>query len=149
MKTIDLRSDTVTRPCAEMRQAMATAAVGDDVLGDDPTVQELEAEVARLFEKEASLFVPSGTMGNQICLKAHSRPGWELLCERECHIVNYEAGAPAELSSLMVNLLDSERGMIPAATVRRHVRPVDIHCPRTKLVELEITTDNIQHQKQK
>src|SRR3972149_3913295 len=82
MKTIDLRSDTVTRPSDEMRRAMATAEVGDDVLGDDPTVKRLEQYVADLFEREASLYVPSGTMANQICLKANSRPGWELLCER-------------------------------------------------------------------
>ncbi|HOP07336.1 MAG TPA: GntG family PLP-dependent aldolase [candidate division Zixibacteria bacterium] len=139
MKPIDLRSDTVTRPGAAMRQAMATAEVGDDVLGDDPTVIELETYCADLFKFEAALFVPSGTMGNQVCLKTHTEPGWELLCERECHIVNYEVGAPALLSHLMINLLDSERGMLTADQIRANVRAIDIHCPRTRIVALENT----------
>ncbi len=139
MNTIDLRSDTVTKPSPEMRQAMATAEVGDDVLGDDPTVKELEKYVAGLFEREASLYVPSGTMGNQICLKANSRRGWELLCERECHVVNYEAGGPVVHAGLLVNLLTTERGMIPAELVRESVRPINVHCPETKIVALENT----------
>ena len=139
MKTIDLRSDTVTRPSPEMRQAMATAEVGDDVLGDDPTVKALEKYVAGLFELEASLFVPSGTMGNQICLKANSRRGWELLCERECHVVNYEAGGPVVHSGLLVNMLTTERGMIPAELIRQSVRSKNIHSPETKIVALENT----------
>ncbi|MCK4572746.1 MAG: hypothetical protein KAU36_00170, partial [candidate division Zixibacteria bacterium] len=102
MKTIDLRSDTVTRPSAAMRRAIANAEVGDDVFGDDPTVKELERYVAELLGKEAALFVPSGTMGNQICLKAHSRRGWEMLCDRECHVVNYEAAGPVVHSGLLI-----------------------------------------------
>jgi len=139
MKNIDLRSDTVTKPSPEMRRAMAEAEVGDDVLGDDPTVRELEQYVAVLFEREASLFVPSGTMGNQICLKANSRHGWELLCERQCHVVNYEAGGPVVHSGLLVNLLTTERGMIPAELIRQSIRPKNVHCPETKLVALENT----------
>jgi len=139
MKVIDLRSDTVTRPSAEMRQAMFTAEVGDDVFGDDPTVKELESYVAGLFEREASLFVPSGTMANQICLKAHSQPGWELLCDRECHLVNYEAAGPAVHSGLLVNLLTTERGMLTAEMVRTNIRPKNLHCPETKMVALENT----------
>ncbi|MBU0983794.1 MAG: aminotransferase class I/II-fold pyridoxal phosphate-dependent enzyme [candidate division Zixibacteria bacterium] len=139
MKTIDIRSDTVTKPSPEMRQVIASAEVGDDVLGDDPTVQELERYVADLFEKEASLFVPSGTMGNQVALRSHSHRGWELLCDRECHIVNYEAAAPVIHSGLLVNLISTDRGMITADTVRSLIRPKNIHCPETKMVALENT----------
>ena len=115
------------------------AELGDDVLGDDPTVQALEEYSAKLFETEAAVFVPSGTMGNQICLKAHSEVGWELLCERECHIVNYEVAGPVVHSGLLVNLLTTEHGMIPADTIRNSVRPLNIHCPLTKMVALENT----------
>lgn len=120
-----------------MRQAILTAEVGDDVFGDDPTVKELEAYVADLFKLKASLFVPSGTMGNQICLKVHSQPGWELLCDRESHIVNYEVAGPAVHSGLLVNLLTTERGMITADMIRNNIRPDNIHCPQTRLVSLE------------
>ncbi|MFH1373349.1 MAG: GntG family PLP-dependent aldolase [bacterium] len=137
MKVIDLRSDTVTRPSSEMRQAMFTAEVGDDVFGDDPTVKELENYVAGLFEREAALFVPSGTMGNQVCLKAHSQPGWELLCDRQSHIINYEVAGPVVHSGLLVNLLDTERGTITSDMIRDNIRPVNLHCPLTKLVSLE------------
>lgn len=139
MKIIDMRSDTVTKPSAEMRQAIATAEVGDDVFGDDPTVQELEKFVASLFEREASLYVPSGTMANQICLKAHTQPGWELLCDRECHMVNYEVAGPAVHAGLLVNLLTTERGMVTAEMVRANIRPKNLHCPETKIVALENT----------
>ncbi|MFQ6008180.1 MAG: threonine aldolase family protein [Candidatus Zixiibacteriota bacterium] len=139
MKVIDLRSDTVTRPSPEMRRLIATAEVGDDVFGDDPTVIELEAYVAELFKREAALFVPSGTMANQISLKAHSQPGWELLCDRNCHIVNYEVAGPAVHSGLLVNLLTTERGIVTAEMVRKNIRPKNIHCPETKIVALENT----------
>jgi threonine aldolase len=139
MRTIDLRSDTVTRPSEEMRQVMARAEVGDDVFGDDPSVNALQEYVADLFEVEAALYVPSGTMSNQICLRAHSRPGWELLCDRQCHIVNYEQAGPAVHSGLLVNLLTTHHGMVTADMVRRSVRPVNLHTPITKLVALENT----------
>ncbi|MEA1979956.1 MAG: GntG family PLP-dependent aldolase [candidate division Zixibacteria bacterium] len=139
MKTIDLRSDTVTKPSQEMLQAIINAEVGDDVLGDDPTVKELEMYVANLFDREASLYVPSGTMANQIALKVNSLIGWELLCERDCHIVNYEAAGPVVHSGLLINLLNTERGMILAETIRQNVRPINIHCPLTKMVALENT----------
>lgn len=139
MNIIDLRSDTVTRPSPAMRQAMANAEVGDDVFGDDPTVKELESYVARLFGKEAGLYVPSGTMSNQISLKAISQRGWELLCDRECHIVNYEVAGPVVHSGLLVNLLTTDRGMLTAEVVRENVRPKNIHVPETKIVELENT----------
>ncbi|UCD65232.1 MAG: low specificity L-threonine aldolase [Candidatus Zixiibacteriota bacterium] len=139
MKTIDLRSDTVTRPSPEMRQVMMTAEVGDDVFGDDPTVIKLEEYVAALFEKEAALYVPSGTMANQVCLRANSQPGWELLCDRECHIVNYEVAGPVVHSGLLVNLITTEYGMISAEVVRHSIRPKNVHCPLTKMVALENT----------
>lgn len=136
---IDLRSDTVTKPDAGMRRAMAEAEVGDDVFSDDPTVNRLQERVAELFGKEAALFTPSGTMANQIVFKTIARPGWEILCERECHIANYEVGGPAVHSGLMVNLLPSERGFFTAEQVRSAIRPINEHCPLTKIVELENT----------
>lgn len=122
-----------------MRECIARAEVGDDVHGDDPTVNKLEAVTADLFGVEASIFVPSGTMGNQVALKAHSQPGWEILCERECHIANYEAAGPAVHSQLLVNLITTERGMITADMIRPMIRPVNLHSPLTKMVELENT----------
>lgn len=136
---IDLRSDTVTKPDAGMRKAMAEAEVGDDVFNGDPTVNRLQDRIAELFGKEAALFTPSGTMANQIVFKAIARPGWELLCERECHIGSYEAGGPAAHSGLMVNFLPSERGFFSAEQVRDSIRPINEHCPLTKIVELENT----------
>lgn len=139
MKTIDFRSDTVTKPSTAMRQAMANAEVGDDVFGDDPTVLELERHVARLFEREAALYVPSGTIANQVSLKAISQRGWELLCDRECHIVNYECGGPAVHSGLLVNFITTERGLIPPDVVRKSVRSKNLHHPETHIVALENT----------
>ncbi len=137
MKTIDLRSDTVTKPSQAMRQAMLTAEVGDDVFGDDPTVIELESFIAELFGRDSSLFVPSGTMANQICLKTNSQPGWELLCERECHLVNYEVAGPAVHAGLLVNLLTTASGSLTAELVRENIRPKNIHSPLTKIVAVE------------
>lgn len=139
MKPIDFRSDTITRPSPEMRRAMYEAEVGDDVLGDDPTVKELEHYVAGLFEREASLFVPSGTMGNQICLKVLGNPGWELLCDRECHVVNYEVAGPVIHAGLLVNMITTDKGMLTADVVRSMIRPKSLHTPETRLVTLENT----------
>jgi threonine aldolase len=139
MKTIDLRSDTVTRPSAAMRQAMATAEVGDDVFKDDPTVAKLESTVAKLFDREAGLYVPSGTMSNQISFKVHSKRGDELLCERQCHVVNYECAGPVIHSGLLINLITTDRGMLTADVVRANIRPKNIHIPATRLVALENT----------
>ena len=122
-----------------MRQAMANAEVGDDVFGDDPTVIELQNYIAKLFGREASLYVPSGTMANQITLKTISRRGWEMICERECHIVNYECGGPAVHSGLLVNFITTEKGMIPAEVVRKSVRAKNLHHPETRIVALENT----------
>ena len=103
---IDLRSDTVTQPTAEMRAAIAHAPVGDDVLGDDPTVNQLEDTVAALLGKEAAVYMPSGTMTNQVALRTHTEPGDEIILESQAHIYFYEAGGPAALSGVMCKLID-------------------------------------------
>lgn len=136
---IDLRSDTVTRPTEAMRQAMAEADVGDDVLGDDPTVNALEARTADLLGKEASVFMPSGTMTNQVAIRCHTQPGDELFAHRESHVVWYEAGAPAALSGVMCNLLEGPRGQFTARALRQAVRPANVHHPRPRLLCLENT----------
>jgi threonine aldolase len=107
---IDLRSDTVTRPTAEMRAAIASAEVGDDVLGDDPTVQRLEARAAELLGKPAAVYVPSGTMANQLAIRAQTEPGDEIIADANTHIFHYETGAPAALSGCLLNLVPGARG---------------------------------------
>jgi threonine aldolase len=138
-RIVDLRSDTITRPTAALRQAMATAEVGDDVFGDDPTVQRLEARVADLLGKEAALFVPSGTMANQLAIRVHTQPGDEVLVEAQAHIYYYEAGAPAALSGVMCRCLNGTRGVFSAADLEAALRPADVHFPPTRLVCLENT----------
>lgn len=137
MHTVDLRSDTVTRPSEAMRQAMATAEVGDDVFGDDPTVNALQAKVAAMFGKGAALFVPSGTMGNQAAINAHVEPGDEILFEAGAHIFNYEVAAPAALSGALTHPIVGRRGVITAEDVRARIRSADVHNPRTRLVSIE------------
>ena len=107
---VDLRSDTVTKPSAAMREAMAAAVVGDDVYGEDPTVNELQRRVAELLDKEEALFVPSGTMANQIAIRSQTHHGDEIVMERTCHPFNFESGAIAALSGVQVNLVDGDRG---------------------------------------
>jgi threonine aldolase len=136
---IDLRSDTVTRPTPGMRAAMAAAEVGDDVFHEDPTVNELEERVARLLGKEAALFVPSGTMSNQIAIRVHTQPGDELLCDVNAHIYLYEAGAPAVLSGVTCRTLEGEHGILDPSQLEGKVRPVNDHSVRTRLVCLENT----------
>ncbi len=136
---IDLRSDTVTRPTGEMRRAMADAAVGDDVLGDDPTVRQLEQRTAAVLAKEAAVFMPSGTMSNQVAVRAHTEPGDEILMDREAHMYYYEGGAPAALSGATCRLLPGERGVFSPADVRAAIRPANVHFPRTRLVCVENT----------
>lgn len=138
-QVIDLRSDTVTQPTPEMRRVMAEAHVGDDVFGDDPTVNRLEDMVANLLGKEAALFVPSGTMANQVSIRAHTQPGDEIICHRMSHVYQYEAGAPAVLSGCMFALLEGDRGVFTAEDVRRAVRADDVHFPRTSLIVIENT----------
>lgn len=136
---IDLRSDTVTKPTPAMRAAMAAAEVGDDVFFEDPTVNRLQERVAALLGKEAALFVPSGTMSNQVCVKAHTQPGDELLLETACHIYNYEAGGPAVLSGVMCRTIDGDFGILDVSQLVDKIRPDNEHLVRTRLVCLENT----------
>src|ERR1700694_645743 len=122
---IDLRSDTVTKPTPAMRAAMSAAEVGDDVFGEDPTVNHLEERIADLLGKEAALYVPSGTMSNQICVKAHTQPGDELLCDLNCHIYNYEAGGPAVLAGVTCRTLDGDFGILELSHVEDKMRAQD------------------------
>jgi len=137
--SIDLRSDTVTRPTPGMRAAMSAAEVGDDVFGEDPTVNRLQERLAHLLGKDAALFVPSGTMSNQICVKIHTQPGDELLCEANCHIYNFEAGGPAVLSGVTCRTLEGDYGVLDVSQLDDKVRPVNDHLVRTRLVCLENT----------
>src|SRR5262249_15764154 len=136
---VDLRSDTVTRPTPAMRAAMNAAELGDDVFHEDPTVNRLEERVATFLGKEAALYVPSGTMSNQICVKVHTQPGDEILCEAGCHIFNYEAGAPAVLSGVMCRTIEGDYGVLDVSQLEDKVRPIDVHCLRSRLVALENT----------
>lgn len=139
LNPIDLRSDTVTKPTPAMREAMAHAEVGDDVLGDDPTVKELEAETAAFLGKEAALFTPSGTMANQLAIRTQTEPGDEILVESNAHIYYYEGGAPAALSGVMCRCLNGQRGIFTGADLESALRPADPHFPRTRLVCVENT----------
>src|SRR4030043_87208 len=112
---IDLRSDTVTKPSPDMRKAMAEAEVGDDVYGEDPTVNTLQEKVANLLGKEAALFVPSGTMANQLAIKTHTQPGDEVIIEASSHPYNFEGGAGAALSGIQFYLLKGDRGIFEAS----------------------------------
>ena len=136
---IDLRSDTVTRPTEGMRRAMLEAPVGDDVFGEDPTVNRLEEYVADLLGKEAALYAPSGTMTNQIGVQVNTNRGEEVLLHEGSHIFVYEAGAPAILSSVQLRTLSGENGILDPETVRVAVRPRDVHFPRSSLLCLENT----------
>ncbi|MGA1016868.1 MAG: threonine aldolase family protein [Phycisphaerales bacterium] len=143
--TVDLRSDTVTRPTPAMMQAMFAAELGDDVLGDDPTVKRLEARVAELLGMEAALFTPSGTMANQLAIRTVCEPGDEILCHRDSHILHYETGGPAALSGCIVTTLDGgdglPRGVFGGEGVEQSVRPLDQHDPVTRMVVVENTVN--------
>jgi len=139
MKKIDLRSDTMTQPSDEMRRAMATALVGDDVWGEDPTIIRLQEVAAELLGKEASLFVPSGTMANQISMRILCRPGDEVICETESHCYRAEATGGAVLSGLSFFPLPGERGIIQAEQVATAFQIDDVHYPISRLVALENT----------
>jgi threonine aldolase len=136
---IDLRSDTVTRPTPAMRQAIATAEVGDDVLGDDPTVIALQERVAHIMGKEAACFVPSGTMANQTAIRAHTEPGDEIIAHLDSHIIHYETGAPAALSGVMIRPLSGDAGLFDAPDVEHALRPDNCHSPRSRLLIVENT----------
>ena len=136
---IDLRSDTITKPTPEMRQAIFEAEVGDDVFGDDPSVNELEESVAKLLDKEAAVFMPSGTMANQVAIRCHTEPGDEVILDRSAHIFYYESGAPAALSGVSLNLVSSKRGIFKADDVSDILRPKGKWFSPSKLICIENT----------
>lgn len=136
---IDLRSDTVTKPTAGMKDFMFNALVGDDVWREDPTATQLEAKVAELFNKEAALFVPSGSMGNQICLKVLTEPGDEIIAESQAHIYFYETAAPSIISRIQVRTVESPTGEMPIDAVEETIREDIYYMPKTKLIALENT----------
>lgn len=136
---IDLRSDTVTRPTPGMKEAMFAAAVGDDVFGEDPTVNALQEKAAALLGKEAALFVASGTMGNQLSIKAHTQPGDEVITEAGAHCMNFEGGAGAAFSGVQFMGLAGNRGVFEAAQVEAGIRVDDVHFPVSRLVVVENT----------
>ncbi|MCU0442129.1 MAG: low-specificity L-threonine aldolase [Bacteroidia bacterium] len=136
---IDLRSDTLTKPTAHMLEAMMAASVGDDVYGEDESVNALQKHVANLFGKEAALFCPSGTMANQIAIKLHTQPGDELICADQSHVYKYEGGGVAFHSGVQVKLLQAERGRLAPDAVVEAINPNDPHFPTTKLVCVENT----------
>ncbi|MBK6266499.1 threonine aldolase [Marivirga sp. S37H4] len=137
---IDLRSDTITQPTTDMKSAMMHARVGDDVFGEDPTINALEEKSAAYFGMEAGIFCPSGTMTNQIAIRIHTEPQTEVICDKRSHIYLYEGGGVAYNSMASVRLLDGDRGRITAEMVADNINnPDDIHAPVTKLVSLENT----------
>lgn len=138
---IDLKSDTVTKPTAQMLQAMVEAEVGDDVFGEDPTVNALEEKSAKLFGKEAAMFCPSGTMTNQIAIKILTQPGDEVICDKTAHIYLYEGGGIAYNSGCSVRLLEGQRGQFTAEQVEQAVNVENIHFPRTSMVSIENTSN--------
>jgi threonine aldolase len=141
---VDLRSDTVTKPTAEMREAMARADVGDDCYGEDPTINRLQELAAEMLGKQAALFVPSGTMANQIAVKVLGAPGGEVICEEDCHLIHHESGACALLSQVQLRGLRGEGGVLSAEQVRDALRPDDPYQPRSVLVAIENThTGNV------
>ena len=136
---IDLRSDTVTKPTPAMRKAMAEAEVGDDVFGEDPTVNALQEKVAKLLGKEAAIFVPSGTMANQLAIKSHTQPGDEVIIEGTSHLYNFEGGAGGALSGVQFYCLKGIRGILDASQIEEAIRPGDHHFAVTRLLCLENT----------
>ncbi|MEP4533823.1 MAG: GntG family PLP-dependent aldolase [Cyclobacteriaceae bacterium] len=136
---IDLRSDTVTKPTTGMMEAMMTAEVGDDVFGDDPSVNALQEKVAGIFGTEEALFCPSGTMANQIALRVNTNPQEEVICDKRSHIYLYEGGGLAYNSMLSPKLLDGNRGRLTASMIESAINPKDIHFPPSTLVSVENT----------
>lgn len=139
MKYIDLRSDTVTKPSLAMRQAILEAEVGDDVYGEDITVNKLQDKIAGMFGKEGALFVPSGVMGNQVCIRTHTNHGDEIIMDEDAHIFVYENAAAAALSGLSVKTIPNGNGVITAEQIKKAIRPKAYYLPKTKLICLENT----------
>jgi threonine aldolase len=139
MQILDLRSDTLTQPTAGMKEAMFAAPLGDDVFGEDPTVNALETKIAALFGMEAALFCPSGTMTNQIAIRLHTGPQKEVICHQYSHIYLYEGGGIMANSMASVKLLSGDLGKITASQVAESINPDDVHAPETTLVSLENT----------
>jgi threonine aldolase len=138
---IDLRSDTLTLPSVEMKEKMLSVKLGDDVFGEDPTVNLLEQNTASMFGMESAIFCPSGTMTNQIAINIHTQPGDEVICSRESHIYNYEGGGIAKNSSASVRLIERNNGLLKHEDVLNNINQDDVHCPRTALVALENTSN--------
>ncbi len=136
---IDLRSDTITLPTPEMRKAMCEAVVGDDVYGEDPTVNRLQEMSAEIMGKEAAMYVSSGTMGNQIAILTHTRPGSEVIMDLDSHIYNYEAASASVFAGIQPRPLNGVKGVLPADLVEGAIRPDDVHLPPTSLICLENT----------
>jgi len=136
---IELRSDTFTKPSKPMLEAMLAAEVGDDVFGDDPTVNLLEEKIAKQFGMEASVFCPSGTMANQIGIRVHTQPQDEVICDKNSHVYLYEGGGMASNSGVSPALLDGDRGRITATQIKAVIKPDDVHAPVSRLVSLENT----------
>src|SRR4051812_3793495 len=139
--TIDLRSDTVTKPSPEMRRAMAEAIVGDDVFQEDPTLNRLQDRAAAMFGREAALFVPSGSMGNLACVMAHTRPGQEVICETRGHVYNYEMGSLAAIAGVLPRIVQGNDGLLSWDAVSEAIRPKVYYRPQTALVCLENTVN--------
>jgi threonine aldolase len=138
---VDLYSDTVTKPTPAMRRFMCDAEVGDEQKGEDPTVNRLQEVVAELLGKEAAVFLPSGTMCNEIAMRVHCRPGDEMLAHRTAHPIHFETGGPAALAGVNVRPLDGPRGQFDAAAVDEAVRPASRHFPRSRLLWVEQTSN--------
>lgn len=138
---IDLRSDTVTKPSQEMRRAMAEAVVGDDVFMEDPTLNKLQERAAEIFEREAALFVPSGSMGNLTCVLAQSRPGQEAICEANGHVYNYEMGSLSAIAGVLPRIVTGEHGILKWTDIEGAIRPKVYYRPQTALICLENTVN--------
>lgn len=139
-KYADFRSDTTTQPTQEMREAVLTAVVGDDLFEDDPTTKQLEALAAKMAGKEAALYVSSGTMGNQLAILATTNPGDEVICNEYCHIMDNEAGAAPFLSGVQLRSILNEDYTVHADDIKRVIRPDNIHKPKTTLLCMEQAT---------
>src|SRR5262245_38784884 len=138
-RAIDLRSDTVTQPTPEMRRAMAEAEVADDVYGEDPTMNRLTELAAQLFQKEAAIFVPTGTMGNQVAIKCHTHHGQEIICEERAHFINLESATVAAFSGCQPRTIYGEDGVITWEQIKKKIAPPAYYRAQTGLIELENT----------